>query len=379
MISQYLRRNAVAYTALFVALTGTAAAAVEPAPDDSVVTASIKNGEVKNDDLGANAIRGGKVLDGALTGADVADGSLTAADIDGGTLPSGPPSGPASGDLAGTYPAPTIKASAVNSAKVADFSLTAQDVGINALTGGNIAENSLFGNDIGTSAIGAPELRSSSVQASEIDIDAVGASEIAANGVGADEIASGGVGAAEIATGAVGSLDVADGGLGNADLANNSADARVVAVDAVGANEIGPLPAVRARRASGNTFDVHSGLRQTVPMTSEAFDTAGLHSNSTEPEDLIPRPSQASTRSAAESTGTNSREVATQRCLSTHRAAAGPRPRHDGRPGYQSASTLVALEAGDAVRLSVYTSTDANLLNQGSDVAHLEMVWVSEI
>ena len=61
-----------------------------------------------------------------------------------------------------------------------DFSLTAQDVGINALSGGNIAEDSLFQNDIGTSAIGGPELRSNSVQASEIDVDAVGAAEIAA-------------------------------------------------------------------------------------------------------------------------------------------------------------------------------------------------------
>lgn len=348
MISQHLRSNAVAYAALFVAMSGTAVAAVEP---DSVVSASIVDGEVKNADLGSNAVRGGKVLDNSLSGADVLDGSLNGADLADGSI---------------------------GSAKVADFSLTAQDVGINALSGGNIAEDSLLQNDIGTSAIGAPELRSSSVQASEIDIDAVGAAEIASSGVGADEIAANGVGAAEIATGAVGSLDVADGGLGNADLGSNAADARVVAVDAVGVNEIGPLPAVRAARKTGNDFDVTPGLRWTVPLTGEWFDTAGLHSNSTDPEDLIAPVDGIYQISGGVNWDQFAGNGYTEMSIDAP-GGGGTSTWHDGRPGYQSASTLAALEAGDLVRLSVFTTTDANLIGQGYDAAHLEMVWVSEI
>jgi hypothetical protein len=74
--------------ALFVALGGTAYAVT--APKNSVVSSSIKKGQVKTSDLatsavtgaklGANAVDSSKVAEGSLTGADVADGSLTGAD-----------------------------------------------------------------------------------------------------------------------------------------------------------------------------------------------------------------------------------------------------------------------------------------------------------
>jgi hypothetical protein len=65
----------VALVALFVALTG-AAYAVTIAPKNSVVSTSIKNGQVKADDIASNAVNGSKVAGGSLGGAQIDESSL---------------------------------------------------------------------------------------------------------------------------------------------------------------------------------------------------------------------------------------------------------------------------------------------------------------
>jgi hypothetical protein len=75
----HLRRpshgTVVAYLALFVALGGSAYAAATIGPsnikNDAVRSRHIKDGAVKNPDLGANSVGTGKVLDNTLTGADI--------------------------------------------------------------------------------------------------------------------------------------------------------------------------------------------------------------------------------------------------------------------------------------------------------------------
>jgi hypothetical protein len=83
-ISKYIRRNLVAYLALFVALTGSTAYAA-----GSVFSEDIVNGEVKTPDLAAqgvtanklapNAVRSDKVIDNSLRGDDIE--SLGQADL----------------------------------------------------------------------------------------------------------------------------------------------------------------------------------------------------------------------------------------------------------------------------------------------------------
>ncbi len=85
----------------------------------------------------------------------------------------GPPTGAAAGDLAGTYPAPTIATNAVNSAEVAD--------------------NSLSGADIGNGAVGVSELEANSLRSSKafinatvtVDFDVIAANNCTSRGINA--------------------------------------------------------------------------------------------------------------------------------------------------------------------------------------------------
>ena len=89
MIS-HLRRNAIAYLALFVALGGTAFAATK------IGSKQIKTNAVKARHIADNAVRAGEIADGAIGASEIADGSvgsgkvadnsLTGTDIDEATL-----------------------------------------------------------------------------------------------------------------------------------------------------------------------------------------------------------------------------------------------------------------------------------------------------
>lgn len=76
----HLRQQCVGYVALFVALSGTAYAAATIGPaqikNDAVRSRHVKDGEVKNADLGANSVATGKVLNGTLLKQDFKAGQI---------------------------------------------------------------------------------------------------------------------------------------------------------------------------------------------------------------------------------------------------------------------------------------------------------------
>ncbi len=80
-VSDHIRRNIYGLIAIFIALGGVSWAATT-APRNSVVSKSIKNGEVKNVDLGVDAVDSSKVLDGSLTGADLENNTVTGTQVD---------------------------------------------------------------------------------------------------------------------------------------------------------------------------------------------------------------------------------------------------------------------------------------------------------
>jgi hypothetical protein len=110
-ISNYIRRNLVAYLALFVALTGTSAYAANTVFSADIVDGEVKaqdlggasvinsklapnsvgsgkitDGQVKNPDINVAAVKTNSIGDGEVRSVDVLDNTLTGADINESTL-----------------------------------------------------------------------------------------------------------------------------------------------------------------------------------------------------------------------------------------------------------------------------------------------------
>jgi len=120
---------AVAFTALFVALSGLAVAGPSLPGIGTVHSNDIHNGQVRSADIRNNTVRGVDVRRGTLRGSDVRDDSLTGADIlesSLGTVPSA-----SSASTANT--ANGVAANGVNTAAIQDDAVTSPKIAADAV------------------------------------------------------------------------------------------------------------------------------------------------------------------------------------------------------------------------------------------------------
>ena len=161
-VSDHIRSNVWGIAAMFIALTGTAYAVDGPLPgQDQVGSADIINGEVKTNDVGADAVATGKIGDGQVQSSDLASGVIFDDVLN-----------PVTGSTKiaeGAVQASELSASSVFGSEVAPNALTGDDIATNTVAGLEITNESLGSVDLGPGSVGTSEVATDSLNGADID------------------------------------------------------------------------------------------------------------------------------------------------------------------------------------------------------------------
>jgi hypothetical protein len=186
-IRAHLRNNVIGYVALFFARTMGTAYATHPGGANTISTADIIDGEVRQPDIqngavttadisNSNGVRSEDVLDdtdplGGLAAVDLGPASVASSEL--------APNAVGSGSVQdGSLLSADLADGAVTNAKLDIFSVSNSKIFPSAVTSNKIATGAVTQSDIATDGVAGAEIVNSSVRAEDINADAVGASEL---------------------------------------------------------------------------------------------------------------------------------------------------------------------------------------------------------
>ena len=195
-LSEWIRSNVTGLVAIFIALSGTAYAVDGPlAGVNQVGSEDIINGEVKENDLGANAVKTGKVADESLTAADLALGAVGSAEV-------------ANESLTGD----DIQNASLNGGEISPATLGIREIIGNSLTHQVIADDAIRTNELAAGAVTPADLGPNVIPAD--GTGANGSTKLATDSVDFDEVASGAIHGVQVQDNALTGFDVNESSLG---------------------------------------------------------------------------------------------------------------------------------------------------------------------
>ncbi len=266
-------------------------------------------GTYPNPTIAANAIGSTEIADGSIASADIVDGtiatadlanaSVTAAKLANTTVTAGsygsttqvpqltvdaqgritgvvnttitgiPPAGAAGGDLAGTYPNPTIAANAITTAEITDGSVTSADIADGTIATSDLSNGSVTAGKLANTAVTAGTY-GTATEVPQLTVDAQGRITGVVNTTITGAAPTGAAGGdltgnypnPAVAANAIGSAEITDGSIATADLANASVTAGKLANTTVTAGTYG-----NATQVAQLTVDAQGRITNAVNTT----------------------------------------------------------------------------------------------------------------
>jgi hypothetical protein len=182
-LRMHVGRNAVAYVALFFALSGTGAMAAK----NLITGADIQDGTITVADLAKDSVTGAKILDGSIVGPDleadsvdsskILDGSIVGPDLQADSVDS-------SKILNGSIVGPDLQANSITSAKILDGSIVGPDLQADSVTSDKILDASIVAPDLQANSITSAKILNGTIVGPDLQADTLGGGQIDESSLG---------------------------------------------------------------------------------------------------------------------------------------------------------------------------------------------------